>query len=403
VAGIAGSDLRRIRLHLLFLLIAALGGAAVTAQGATSGAALERLLPSRVAGYTLVHFDHQDALHPRRRCPARANPFAGCLRDAHTAGSHPGADRPSIMIRVVGLHFAVTEGGLQRHLSRAVGPLVARGEAGGRRIFTRTALGVSYAAALMSPRTAVVAVAERHGRSASGARLAREAIRVTLARDPAEPGPRRRVVGRRPQSGAAGPGAADTARRAFDRCVSAPDGSELPVCPASPQYVFLDAFVNGIDDVKLEYDDCRGRPQTIFLCAYNTDPCPGRARSVYPAIFAVDLDRYSGWLSCSDIEEIPYWATWRLNASCDWVRRLEGTIARSLTATVKARGTFLPNSDERYGHGFWYDRSRGDLAFPAVQWDHKSPDDEDWYAFHNYGGTPVGPRSARLYAACANP
>jgi hypothetical protein len=389
----------------MLLILALLGGSLATAQGASPGPALERFLPASVAGYTLVHFDHHDALHPRRRCPRGANPFSGCVADAQTVGSHPRADKPSIMIRALALSSDLTEDGLRRHLTRTIGPLTVERE-GGRRVFTRRTLGTSYAAALLEPRTVVMAVAERHDRAASGARLARRAVTLTLARDASDPGPRARV---RPPARRVRQGAAERPRAAFDRCYPA-DGSGVPVCPANPSIYAVGDVIDRFEGL-LTYVDCRGLGfRIIFMCGYNNDLCPGDGRGVYERIFEVRSVRYSGWLSCSDVERIPYWATSSLNASCSWVFRLKQTTARSLTDTIDAANLIRASptegvsegAKEAYSHGYWFEFTAFD-TFPAVQWDLRRDDDDDSYFFHNYGGIPPGPRFARMFAACANP
>jgi hypothetical protein len=384
-----------MRRLLVLALLAALGGPLAAAQAAPRPS-LEDRLPAAAAGFTLMHFDHHDALFPRRRCPRGGNPFSGCVRDAQTVGSHPRADRPSIMVRVLALRADLTEEGLRRHLTRAIGPLGVQRE-GERRIFTRRTLGTSYAAALITPRTVAMAVAERHDRALSGSRRARAALRATLARDPDDPGPVRRVRPR-PEP-RAGQGAAERPRRAFDRCVTTP-GSSLPVCPPSPEYLYLG---QATADLLEGFDrDCRNRGiRIVWMCDYNHDLCPVRGRGVSPAVFIVDSDRYAGWLSCTDIETIPYWTTVSLSSSCSWVFRLERTTARPLNATAAGYFSRERQQTKSYGHGFWFDDSVYDLT-PAVAWD-GGVDGDDAYAFHNFGGFPAGARDARMFTACANP
>lgn len=109
----------------------------------------------------------------------------------------------------------------------------------------------------------------------------------------------------------------------------------------------------------------------------------------------------AGWLSCSDVETLPYWTSRDLNSSCSWVFRLERTTARPLNSTAAGYFTGTRTRTRSNGHGFWFDFTALD-PYPAVQWTQDVRDD-DWYGFHNFGGIPPGPRDARMFTACANP
>jgi hypothetical protein len=381
----------------VYLLLAALIalGALVTSAAAAPSSPLERLLPPSVDGYTLFHFDHQDAIRPRAACPG-GHPLSACaLRDAQTAGSHPRADRPRIMVRVMRPPAPLTESDLRRALGEVIGMPAAR-RVGERRVFSRTALGASYAAALIDPRTVAVAVAEGHGRSAAGPRLAREAIRATLAREPVDPGPRTRV--RVPGAQRAPAERPERSRRlSHDRCSVSGGPGQIPVCPDVPTYIY-----RGLNDEQLERS-CAGTRVVSLYCPDSDNLCGPPQEVVYGAVFIDLATRWSGYLSCGATVTLGWGQTKGVSASCDKVERVLGTIARPLVDTTAVGpapswSTSFASPRRYYGRGSW---AKSDQA-GAIGWDYGVYDDGDTYTFHNWDATSAS-RDVRMFVACANP